>query len=1008
MLPYVELCHQCGVSLSDGDRFCRHCGASVAADEGPGDPLIGRVIGGSYVVQDLVGVGGMGRVYRAEQRMLGRTVAIKVVHPHLLSDEQSVARFYTEARAASRLNHPNSVSIIDFGRTDDGILYLVMEFLNGKDLSRLVHDEGPLPFPRICGIVTGVLGALGEAHALEVVHRDLKPENVIIEPMRSGGDLIKVVDFGLAKLMGGSQPVDSSITLPGLVCGTPDYMSPEQGRGEEVDGRGDLYATGVLLFELLTEQLPFAADTPTNVVLRHIQDPVPDPREVAPGRGIPTALAEVTMTALAKRREDRYQTADEMAAALRQAERQLTPSTVQVRCPTCTNLNPSSARFCADCGASLQPVSAPLLSVPPPMQLGSSRGRLVAREAELARIDELRVESRDGLRCVQLLGEAGIGKTRMLAEIADRAATAGDVVVGAGPHPLGAPVPYYAIRRLVDGLIQADDEGLRRMALDLASSEPTVSAGLSELERPTGMVGAEGKSRASAVAAALAHVVRQAQSRAGAPGTVLMLDDLHLCDGLTRLTLERLSSVAPQIPVLLVAAGPSRRDAVISRDTELFELRGVTVQEAEAIISGAAPSSRREPDPDDQLMLPLYVEYLKDLGVRLDDPQRPARLADVVMQRLQRLPVGAAHLMQAICVEGMYCDLSRVEAIGATPDPHALEVLRARGLVEVSGWQVEVSHPFVRDLVEGSIPAEARKELHAKALAVAKEADEPLEVCAHHAYGSGEVLGALVLLERMADVADARGDLRTAVLGYRRALELARRELFVSGDSYLEAAIESVSSRLGRVLARRGDIAGAEGVLREAMEYSAPHSVQRAHIQIGLASVLSEKKRVREAYRLLGQALETAIQLDSEAAQVDVQIAVARLRRAERNYTGAAAALSVAHDLLGDDPDRLKAAVVALELARVRVDAGDAEVAGAALAEAEIAADQADAPFLGAQVAALEARLAAATGDDAASRAGYAEAARQSAMAGDVEMSQRFGRLARGSGAPPEAAASGL
>lgn len=1002
MLPSVDLCHQCGVSLGDGDRFCRHCGASSVADEGPGDPLIGRVIGGSYVVQDLVGVGGMGRVYRAEQRMLGRTVAIKVVHPHLLSDEQSVARFYTEARAASRLNHPNSVSIIDFGRTDDGILYLVMEFLNGKDLSRLVHEDGPLPFARICGIVSGVLGALGEAHALEVVHRDLKPENVIIEPMRSGEDLVKVVDFGLAKLMGGAQPVDTSITLPGLVCGTPDYMSPEQGRGEEVDGRGDLYAAGVLLFELLTEQLPFAADTPTNVVLRHIQDPIPDPAEAAPQRAIPASLCDVVRKALAKDKHERYQTAEEMAAALRQAERQLSPSILQVRCPNCAHLNPTTARFCADCGAPMHAVSAPLLSVPPPMQLGSSRGVLVAREPELVRIEALRVEARGGLRCLQLLGEAGMGKTRMLAELADRAASAGDLVVGAGPHATGAPVPLHAIRTLVDGLLGTDDEALGRMATELAPAEPAVAAGLSELQRPSGMLGAEGKSRASAVAAALAHAVRLAVSRAGASAAVLMVDDLHLCDGLTRLTLERLGTVDATVPVLLVAAGPSRRDAVISRDTELLELRGVSVQEAGAIISGRALQSRREPDPDDELMQPLYVEYLKELGAQPDDPDRPKRLADAVMQRLQRLPVGAAHLLQAICIVGMRCELSRLDALGTRPEPHALEVLRARGLVKVSGWHVEVSHPFVRDLVEASVPAEARKQLHAKALLAAKEADEPLEVCAHHAYGSGEVLGALVLLERMGDRADARGDLRTAVLGYQRALELARRELLISGDTYLEAAIESVSSRLGRVLARRGDIAGAEGVLREAMEYSAPNSVQRAHIQIGLASVLADKKRVRDAYRLLGQALETAIALDSEGAQVEVQLAVARLRRAESNYDGAAAALSVAHNLLGDDPDRLKAAVVALELARVRVDAGDAGAAAEALAEADIAADQADAPFLGAQVAALEGRVAAAAGDDARSRAGYAEAARLSAIAGDVEMSSRFERLARGSEAPRE------
>jgi eukaryotic-like serine/threonine-protein kinase len=150
------------------------------------DALLGRVIADAYVIQELLGIGGMGRVYRAEQRALGRMVAVKVVHKHLLGDKDSVSRFYTEARAASSLNHPNSVSIFDFGRTDDGMLYLVMEHLRGKDLARVMHDEPQLSLTRIVEIGLGVLGALGEAHARGVVHRDLKPENVILERMRGG------------------------------------------------------------------------------------------------------------------------------------------------------------------------------------------------------------------------------------------------------------------------------------------------------------------------------------------------------------------------------------------------------------------------------------------------------------------------------------------------------------------------------------------------------------------------------------------------------------------------------------------------------------------------------------------------------------------------------------------------------------------------------------------------------------------------------------------------------
>src|SRR5258706_4647674 len=190
----------------------------------------------------------MGRVYRAEQSILGRTVAVKVIHPHLLADENAALRFMTEARAASQLNHPNSVSVYDFGRTEDGQPYLVMEFLRGKDLATVAWEDGPLAFTRIADALRQALAALAEAHELGIVHRDLKPENIILEPLRRGGDFVKVVDFGLAKLNGDAQ--GPSVTSPGIVCGTPDYMEPEQGRGDPIDGLSDLSPSGRVLFRL--------------------------------------------------------------------------------------------------------------------------------------------------------------------------------------------------------------------------------------------------------------------------------------------------------------------------------------------------------------------------------------------------------------------------------------------------------------------------------------------------------------------------------------------------------------------------------------------------------------------------------------------------------------------------------------------------------------------------------------------------------------------------------------
>src|SRR5271170_3963922 len=294
----MRTCPQCANSCEEAHKFCPACGFPVGKVAlSPDDPLIGRTLPGGYLMLELVGIGGMGRVYRAEQTALGRTVAVKIIHPHLVGEENAAARFITEARAASRLNHPNSVGIIDFGKTPDGKLYLVMEFLRGRDLARVTHEDGPLPFRRIVDVLRQTLAALAEAHSESIIHRDLKPENIILEPVRSGGDFVKVVDFGLAKMREETQ--QPNITSPGIVCGTPEYMSPEQARGDPLDPRSDLYAVGVILYQLITGHLPFEAESPTQVVLSHLTEVPRNPRDVAPERQIPQSLVDVALKALA-------------------------------------------------------------------------------------------------------------------------------------------------------------------------------------------------------------------------------------------------------------------------------------------------------------------------------------------------------------------------------------------------------------------------------------------------------------------------------------------------------------------------------------------------------------------------------------------------------------------------------------------------------------------------------------------------------------------------------------
>ena len=201
------------------------------------DPVPGRVVAGNFRIDRLIGAGAMGNVYKAEQLSLSKPVAVKVLHAHLHSDEKLVTRFKREAKSASLLNHPNSISILDFGQSDDGAMFIAMEFVSGKDLHQILTREWPLPESRVIKIINQVLSALADAHGAGVIHRDLKPENIMVEQRRDQSDFVKVLDFGIAKIQDSAGEDGPALTRAGFVCGTPEYMSPEQARGAALDHR---------------------------------------------------------------------------------------------------------------------------------------------------------------------------------------------------------------------------------------------------------------------------------------------------------------------------------------------------------------------------------------------------------------------------------------------------------------------------------------------------------------------------------------------------------------------------------------------------------------------------------------------------------------------------------------------------------------------------------------------------------------------------------------------------
>jgi serine/threonine-protein kinase len=311
-------CPTCSSHFSPDGRFCPFDGTPLVLAVGwdpSADALLGAVIDNRYEVLSVIGEGGMGTVYEVRHRALGKRFALKALRKDLALDGEVAARFIQEARTAAAVSHPGLVEITDFGRLESGQVYFVMELLEGQSLAALLRSGGPLPAARGLSIVRQLVHALKAAHDASIVHRDLKPDNVLITRGDGDTDLVKIVDFGLAKVIGSSK-----LTRSGMVFGTPHYMSPEQAAGEIVDHRADIYALGIVMYEMFTGKVPFEADSYMGVLTKHMYMTPAPPSSIAPELKKLGALEDVILRCLQKRPEARY---EHLAALLADLEQRL-------------------------------------------------------------------------------------------------------------------------------------------------------------------------------------------------------------------------------------------------------------------------------------------------------------------------------------------------------------------------------------------------------------------------------------------------------------------------------------------------------------------------------------------------------------------------------------------------------------------------------------------------------------------------------------------------------------
>jgi len=856
----LGVCPHCQHASEPGFPFCPYCGRARPSVQASEDPLIGRTLCGGYVLLEPIGTGGMGRVYRAEQRALGRSVAVKVIHPHLVHDALAASRFVNEAHAASRLNHPNVVSVIDFGRTDDGLPFIVMEYLRGPTLAKVVEKEGLLSMARVVDIMRQTLEALTEAHEIGMVHRDLKPANIALEPTRTGSDFVKVLDFGLAQITAGSS--EDSACKRREVVGTPAYMSPEQAAGATLDHRSDLFSAGVILYELTTGLRLSRAETALAAVVERMIASTPSQDDIGRGRPVPEPFVPVVLKAIATDPAARYASAVEFRQALEDADRRVVGQCVRptipippssVPCPSCGAPVPPKDRFCGACGTRVTPTApAPIgfstveQTTAAPVS-GVRRGRHTTRlqlrassnTSDLQKLHELRLRAEPRLHAVRVVGEHGVGKTTLLREFLLSARSTGDACAQAGPDPWQARPPCWALRKLLASLAGLHDDDLP--GITSRTSSASVSRGLEIVfggaaPRDLGISPSEART-------ALRDALRWGLQRAAAGSltgrVVVGIDDIDRIDGPSRNALLDLIADPPQTCALVVATKSLQAQVDWPASTGEQLIAGWDRKTVERVLSGfggdiALPNEGAA----GVLFTPLYVEHL--IRFHFEGGENPpVETSDLIARRMERLPVDARKALHAMTVLGDRVRLEDVHALLAVPagQDKGLSALAQAGMVDRDGNELRWTHPLLIDVASSVTPIAARRELRAKAGVLLAARNAPLEVLAVQAREAEQWFEALFLIEQAAERATSLGDSTGKTAWLQMGYETAQRGIAAGGIDDPEQAMVSFGRKLGDALLDDGRLAEADMVLREVLAFIEPSSVGRVQILRGLARV---------------------------------------------------------------------------------------------------------------------------------------------------------------------------
>ena len=797
-----------------------------------------------YRIDEVIGQGGMGTVYRAEQLRLRRNVALKIMAPELASDASFRERFLRESQIAASLEHPHVVPVFDAGDVD-GLLYIAMRYVPGGDLRALILREGGVSPHLAASVIEQVGGGLDAAHALGLVHRDVKPSNILIAdaPGPDGAVQSYVTDFGLSK-----RAVESTGTPTGRALGSVHYMSPEQIRGERVDARADIYALGCLLYECLTGEVPFPRDSEVAVLYAHLEAPCPRASEAR--AALPAALDDVVAWALAKAPADRPTSCGELAAAVADAL-----SDSPARRPALALAAPARGdRLAAASLSTEREEERPIV------------GRLVEQTQLLAALEQT-AKGRGSV--VLLVGEAGIGKSTLAQRLSEEARRRGmPTVWGAGATFEAAPPPYWHWVQVVRSLARRSDAselfgGLGEAARWLATIAPDVVAVLPAGERPTAAMGAsEGRFH---VYDALARLLTDA---ARPRGLLVVLDDLHFADEASLLALGFIAGAIRESGVLVVGTYReedrvgARREwdaafpAELARRSRIIALDGLDTEHVGRLIAartdGEAPQGLIERVHEVTAGNPLFVSELLNLleaQGRLTDTYiassalpLPKGISDAISQRLAPLPPRGRELLEVAAVIGASFRAGTLARAAQMPRGEVLELLdrgAQLGLVRPAAALADgyaFSHGLVQATLYEALPRGRRCALHAdvgKALEHDYDvaAGEGLAEVAYHFLEAAPAGGE----ERAVHYARRAAERAVGAFAYDQAITLYSRALEIGDASRGEERIALLQA-LGEAQMRAGDTDAARATLLRAAEAARAHDDPEALARAALAS----------------------------------------------------------------------------------------------------------------------------------------------------------------------------